>query len=184
LFEKRLHVLDEKIKLSSNILESILSYSRVKAEAATIIPVKECIEEVLRDMGIPEGVEKIVTIEKAEFLAVYMDFHQLYSTIRNLILNAVQAMGETGKLTIKAFPSDNNMTVNIRVCDTGPGIMESARTKIFNLFYSTKLTGTGLGLPISKSIIEANNGQLDLDQSNDKGSCFIIKLPSSRSSNK
>jgi signal transduction histidine kinase len=96
------------------------------------------------------------------------------------MLNAIQAMEHTGKLTIQAFPSDDNMTVNIRVCDTGKGIMESTRNKIFNLFYSTKITGTGLGLPISKSIIEANDGELYLESTTKKGTCFIVKLPSSK----
>ncbi|MGB2599064.1 MAG: transporter substrate-binding domain-containing protein [Candidatus Omnitrophota bacterium] len=181
LFEKRLHILEDKIKLSSNILESILSYSRVKAEVSTDILIKECLDEVLKDLEIPKGTKSDVIIKKAESLMVYMDFHQLYSVVRNLVLNSIQAMGEKGTLTVEAFPSDNGATVNIRVCDTGKGIMESAKNKVFNLFYSTKITGTGLGLPISKSIVEANQGQLLLEETSEKGSCFIIKLPSSKS---
>ncbi|MFH1877611.1 MAG: transporter substrate-binding domain-containing protein [Candidatus Omnitrophota bacterium] len=180
LFEKRLKVLEEKIKLSSNILESILSYSRVKAEVATTISVKDCIEEVLKDIELPETITKEVLFENEDSLMVFMDFHQLYSVFRNIILNALQAMRIEGKLTITAFPSKDRMTVNIRVCDTGKGIMESARNKIFHLFYSTKITGTGLGLPISKSIIEANDGSLYLEETSPKGTCFMIKLPSTR----
>lgn len=180
IFEKRLKVLEEKIRLSSNILESILSYSRVKAEIATTVSVKACVEEVLKEMDIPESIEASTSFEKPENLMVFMDFHQLYSVLRNVMLNAIQAMEHTGKLTIQAFPSDDNMTVNIRVCDTGKGIMESTRNKIFNLFYSTKITGTGLGLPISKSIIEANDGELYLESTTKKGTCFIVKLPSSK----
>ena len=106
-----------------------------------------------------------------------MDFHQLYSVIRNLIINGIQAMAGKGKITVHAFLSDNNTTVTVRVCDTGGGIMESAQKKVFSLFYTTKITGTGLGLPISKSIIEANNGELYMEKSSKKGTCFIIKLP-------
>jgi len=177
VFEKRLHTLEEKIKLSSNILESILSYSRVKAEMATIISVKECVEEVLKDIEIPDEIENEVSFEHEDTLLVFMDFHQLYSVIRNLVLNAIQAMGKEGKLSIKVFPSEDRTTVNTRVCDTGRGIMDSARNKVFNLFYSTKITGTGLGLPISKSIIEANDGRILLEETSKKGTCFIIKLP-------
>ncbi|MFC1643923.1 sensor histidine kinase, partial [Candidatus Omnitrophota bacterium] len=178
LFEKRLRVLEDKIKLSSNILESILSYSRVKAEMATTVSVKEIIEEVLKDIGMTEGIEKDVSFEKEELLQVFMDFHQLYSVFRNILLNAVQAMGKEGKLTIKAFPSADNTKVNVRMCDTGGGIMAGAQNKIFNLFYSTKITGTGLGLPISKSIIEANDGRLYLEETTKEGTCFIVELPS------
>jgi len=184
LFEKRLRILEEKIKLSSNILESILSYSRVKAEVASTISVKECVEEVLKDMDIPESIGAEVNFEKEELLTVFMDFHQLYSVIRNVVLNALQAMGKTGKLTITSFPSDKDTKVNIRICDTGPGIAESARNKVFNLFYSTKITGTGLGLPISKSIIEANEGDLFLGETGKTGTCFTIQLPSTKTTKK
>ncbi|MEA3489336.1 MAG: transporter substrate-binding domain-containing protein [Candidatus Omnitrophota bacterium] len=176
IFEKRLRTLEDKIKLSSNILESILSYSRVKAEMATTVSVKECVEEVLKDIGIPEEIERDISFEQEDFLLVFMDFHQLYSVLRNLVLNAVQAMGPEGKLTIKVCPSKDGMTINTRICDSGHGIMNSARNKIFNLFYSTKITGTGLGLPISKSIIEANDGKLLLEDTSEKGTCFIVKL--------
>ncbi len=179
LFEKRIHMLEEKIKLSSNILESILSYSRVKAEIATTVSVKNCIEEILKHMETHEGTEKIVSFENEDRLFVFMDFHQLYSVLRNLILNATQAMGEKGRLTIKSLITNDNM-VAIKISDTGDGILDVAKKKVFNLFYSTKITGTGLGLPISKSIIEANEGQLYLEYTGEKGSCFTIKLPSSK----
>ena len=180
LFEKRLRVLEDKIKLSSNILESILSYSRVKAEMATTVSMKECVEEVLKDVEVPVGVEISASIREEGNLRIFMDFHQLYSVIRNLVLNSIQAMGDDGKLAVEVFSSDNNMMVNVRVCDTGPGIPESARDKVFNLFYSTKITGTGLGLPISKSIIEANDGRLYLDTTSKEGTCFVVQLPSTK----
>ena|GEM_PF-838241 len=180
LFEKRLRMLEDKIKLSSNILESILSYSRVKAEMATTISITECIEAAIKDMEIPEGIEKEISFEEGKSPMVFMDFHQLYSVLRNLMLNSIQAMDTKGKLKIKTFLSNDDSTVNIRICDTGHGIMENLQNKIFNLFYSSKITGTGLGLPISKSIIEANGGQLYLEETNKKGTCFIVKLPSSK----
>lgn len=180
IFEKRLRILQEKIKLSSNILESILSYSRVKAEVARTVSMKECIEEVMKDVETPPGIAKEVVFEKASSLVVFMDFHQLYSVIRNIVLNAFQAMGSEGSLMIHAAPSEDTTSVIVRICDSGPGIAEAARKKIFNLFYSTKITGTGLGLPISKSIIEANGGKLFLEETSGKGSCFIIQLPSTK----
>lgn len=177
LFEKRLHMLEDKIKLSSDILESILSYSRVKAEAPSEVSVKECLGEVLKDAKIPKDIKTDIAEEGDVPLMVYMDFRQFYSVLRNLVLNALQAMKDTGTLSIKTFLSDHENKVNIRICDTGRGIEESAKNKIFNLFYSTKDTGTGLGLSISKSIVEANEGKLRLEESGEKGTCFILTLP-------
>lgn len=183
MFEKRLRVLEEKIKLSSNILESILSYSRVKAEVASMISIRECVQEVLKDLQCPPGIEHSLCYPDTP-LFVFMDFHQLYSVIRNIALNALQAMGETGKLSIDILSSDGGSTVLIHIADTGGGIAESARNKIFSLFYSTKITGTGLGLPISKSIIEANGGTLSLEETSEKGTVFTIKLPSAKTGKK
>jgi signal transduction histidine kinase len=178
LFEKRLRMLEEKVKLTSNILESILSYSRVKADMAKSVSVKECIEETLKDIEIPQDIEVDIQFSDIDNLFVFMDFHQLYSVFRNLILNAVQAMQDEGKLTIRVRSSVDRKKIMVNICDTGKGIMESARNKIFNLFYSSKVTGTGLGLPISKSIIEANEGSLSLEETSGKGTCFLVELPS------
>ncbi|MFH1798718.1 MAG: transporter substrate-binding domain-containing protein [Candidatus Omnitrophota bacterium] len=180
LHEKRLALLEEKTKLISNILESILSYSRIKAEIASTISAKECLWQVLKDMEIPHGIKKQISFKEEQFLLVFMDFHQLYSVFRNLVLNAVQAMEKNGVITIDMFPSNDNSTVNARVTDTGGGIPEEAREKIFHPFYTSKITGTGLGLPISKAIIEANNGKLYLEKTSKQGSIFMLQLPSSR----
>ncbi len=99
---------------------------------------------------------------------------------RNLILNAVQAMEQNGILTVEMFPSNDNLTVNARISDTGGGIPEEAQDKIFHPFYTSKITGTGLGLAISKSIIEANKGRLYLEKTTKQGSSFMLQLPSSR----
>jgi len=177
LFEKRLHLLEEKVKLTSNILESILSYSRVKAEIAKSVSAKDCIEEALKDIELPEGIKIVTDFRNEELLYVFMDFHQMYSVFRNIILNAIQAMEDEGTLTIKMLPSPDGKRIITSICDTGKGIAEGARNKIFNLFYSSKITGTGLGLPISKSIVEANEGKLYLEETSAKGTCFIIDLP-------
>ncbi|MCK4852038.1 MAG: transporter substrate-binding domain-containing protein [Candidatus Omnitrophica bacterium] len=180
LFLKRLDMLDDKIKLTSNILKSILSYSRVRIEAPSEISAQECLDEVLKDLEIPEGIEVKVVRDRSVPLLVYMDFHQLYSILRNLILNAVQAMYDTGSLVITLFLSDHSHKVNARICDTGPGIMDAAKKSIFDLFYSTKISGTGLGLSISKSIAEANRGMLRLEKTSKKGTCFVLTLPSAK----
>ncbi|MFH1837445.1 MAG: transporter substrate-binding domain-containing protein [Candidatus Omnitrophota bacterium] len=183
LFKKRLQVLEDKVKLCGNILESILSYSRVKAEILEPVSVKHTVEEVLHDLEIPKKMRTNISFREEVPLTVFMDTHQLYSVIRNLLLNSIQAMDSNGTLSIDVGPSDKGQMITIRVSDTGRGILESARNKIFNLFYSSTITGTGLGLPISKSIIEANNGQLYLSETSDKGSSFIIKLPIAKGKN-
>jgi len=176
LFNKRLDLLENKVKLTSTILESILSYSRVKAQAAKNVIVSECINEVIKDLVVPKNIKLKKRIED-KFLTVFIDFHQLYSVIRNLLLNAIQAMDEEGTITIEEFYTKNDSMVNIKVTDTGGGIAKEIQDKIFSLFYTTKATGTGLGLSISKSIVATNKGKITLEKSNNKGTSFVIKLP-------
>ena len=177
MVNKRLSTLEDKTKLTGNILESILSYSRVRAKPSSFISVKKCISGVIKDIEIPKNIEIRIIYKTKKDLTVFIDFHQLYSVLRNLVLNAIQAMNKGGSLKITVFLSDKNKSINIKVCDTAQGISEENREKIFSLFHSSKITGTGLGLPISKSIIEANEGELSLKKTNKHGSCFLVKLP-------
>jgi signal transduction histidine kinase len=178
-FEKRLGLLEDKVKLTSNILESILSYSRVKADIATTISIKECIEEAISDLEIPVGIARKTTYSDHERLHVFMDFHQLYSIFRNLFLNAIQAMDAKGQLAVSVSAPKEEQMIIVRVSDTGPGLSGISSEQIFNLFSSTKITGTGLGLPISKSIAETNGGTLYLESTGKTGTTFVLKLPSS-----
>jgi len=178
-FERRLYLLEDKVRLTSNILESILSYSRVKAEVASTISVKDCLEEVMKDMEMPPGIHKNIVVNQAEKLHVFMDFHQLYSIFRNLMTNSVQAMKSSGTLSVHVFFLEEENSIVTKVSDTGPGLSGITSEHVFDLFSSTKITGTGLGLPISKSIAQTNGGTLYLEKSSSCGTTFVLKLPSS-----
>ncbi|MCK4909676.1 MAG: HAMP domain-containing histidine kinase, partial [Planctomycetes bacterium] len=67
--------------------------------------------------------------------------------------------------------------VELEFTDTGLGMTPDVREKIFNVYYSTKKTGTGLGLPTARRIIEEHNGSISVQSEVGKGSCFIIRLP-------
>jgi signal transduction histidine kinase len=176
-FEKRLAMLEDKVRLTSNILESILSYSRVKAEVASTVSVKACLDEVIKDIEFPPGIQKDIKVDDAEHLHVFMDFHQLYSIFRNLATNSIQAMKDSGTLSIHACLVREERAVEIKVSDTGRGLSGITSAHIFDLFSSTKITGTGLGLPISKSIAETNGGTLYLESSSPSGTVFVLRLP-------
>lgn len=178
-FEKKLALLEDKIRLTSNVLESILSYSRGRSEAAATISVKECLLRVIGDMDIHPGISADIKFSNEERLHVFMDFHQLYSILRNLILNAVQAMGTKGIITVAVSAPEEAKNVVIRISDTGPGLTGISSDHIFDLFSSTKVMGTGLGLPIAKSIADTNDGSLRLESTGAAGTTFVVELPCS-----
>jgi two-component system, OmpR family, phosphate regulon sensor histidine kinase PhoR len=101
--------------------------------------------------------------------------------LSNLITNAIHYTPEGGRITVSARIQGHY--INISVKDTGIGIAKEDQEKIFNRFYRVKnektmfITGTGLGLPIVKSILEAHNGQIRVESEPDKGTTFHVYLP-------
>ncbi|MES2856436.1 MAG: HAMP domain-containing sensor histidine kinase, partial [Bdellovibrionota bacterium] len=92
-----------------------------------------------------------------------------------LIMNAAEATGGTG--TIRVTVGSQFGVVRLSVEDDGPGIAPSLRETIFEVFFTTKRTGTGLGLLSVKTCVELHRGQIDVGDSQLGGACFTIALP-------
>ena len=102
--------------------------------------------------------------------------NHLQQVFVNIILNAIQAMGPGGLLTIRVEAGTGPMA-RVVINDNGPGIPEEVKTHIFDPFFTTKSEGTGLGLSVSNSIIEDHDGEITLQSEEGKGTTFYISLP-------
>jgi signal transduction histidine kinase len=100
---------------------------------------------------------------------------KLSQVFLNILLNAIDATPPKGEITITTTKLDNGFSVSVK--DTGPGIPDDLKDKIFDPFYSTKDGGTGLGLSISKKIVERYDGTLTLANAESGGVCFTVFLP-------
>jgi signal transduction histidine kinase len=109
-----------------------------------------------------------------------IDRHMIEQVLMNLILNAVQAMKDGGRLSIRTFVEEGVCMIEVR--DTGAGIPASILPKIFDPFFSTKGEGegTGLGLSVSLGIVERHGGRILVDSEVAKGTVFTLCLPVSR----
>jgi signal transduction histidine kinase len=128
----------------------------------------------------PEAQRAGVTIDRActdPALRVEGDAAQLRDAFLNLAQNAIQAMPRGGRLTIACSPASNRR-VSVRVEDTGVGIAPENLTKIFELYYTTKERGTGVGLSMVYRTIQIHNGDIDVESTVGVGSTFIVTLPS------
>ena len=107
------------------------------------------------------------------------DMSQLQQVFTNLFINAADAMGGKGKLNIEARFDEDRSLFAIKVSDTGPGIPENLRDKVFDIFFTTKPVGkgTGLGLSISQNIIKIHGGHLYFECPPEGGTTFTIELP-------
>jgi signal transduction histidine kinase len=113
---------------------------------------------------------------------IMADRVQLQQVLMNLILNGMEAMktmNTPGKLTIKS-QQDENCQVLISVIDTGVGIPAEHLDQIFNPFFTSKPEGTGMGLPISRSIIQSHGGRLWAEPNPESGTIFRFTLPIER----
>ena len=101
---------------------------------------------------------------------------QLQQVLMNLMLNGIEAMdGTGGELTIKSQREEKEVVVS--VSDTGVGLPADKMDQIFNSFFTTKPAGTGMGLSISRSIIESHGGRLWASNNNGRGAIFHFTLP-------
>jgi signal transduction histidine kinase len=114
----------------------------------------------------------------ADLPQVLGDRVQLQQVMMNLIMNAIDAMADgdgTRELVINSRSEDGNIQVS--VSDTGVGLPENLANHIFDAFFTTKADGTGMGLRISRSIIESHGGRLWAEQNSPRGANFYFTLP-------
>ena len=109
---------------------------------------------------------------------VQFDRTQLIRIITNLVKNAIQAMPKGGRLTLSCAPAPNRL-VRVRVEDTGVGIAPENLAKIFDLYYTTRERGTGIGLSLVYRMVQIHNGTIDVESTVGVGTSFILTLPSS-----
>jgi two-component system sensor kinase FixL len=111
---------------------------------------------------------------------VEVDRAQVQQVILNLVRNAIEALGETTRtprqVTLRTQDKADG-TVEIAVCDNGPGVSQSIAARLFDPFCTTKTHGTGLGLAISRTIIKSHQGTLDYRPNTPCGACFTVRLP-------
>jgi signal transduction histidine kinase len=108
--------------------------------------------------------------------SVSADQVQLQQVLMNMMLNGMEAMSDRGgELTIRTRGEDG--AVRVSVSDAGGGIPEDKLEQIFNAFYTTKAGGTGMGLAISRTIIESHGGRLWATVNPDRGATFHFTLP-------
>ncbi len=158
-------------------VKSIVTYARPFSEEKERVRLANLFNQALyfcQYLIEKKEIETVMSVDQSIFLTCYPN--QLSQVIVNLISNAVQAMTEGGRLNIEA--KAENDTVVISISDTGKGMPEEVRKKIFDPFFSTRKSegGVGLGLTIVKNAIAAHNGRIEVESEVDKGTTFRIYL--------
>jgi len=173
---KHLKIIERKINSANLIISDLLDFARKKPPTLKQTDLNIILTSVLSDSSIPENIK--VTTKLGEIAPMLLDQEQIRRVFQNMILNASQAMSESGKLIIQTSKHDNSVEISFK--DTGVGIPEENLTKIFTPLFSTKANGVGLGLAICRQIVEGHGGNITVKSKIGKGSTFTVKLPVER----
>jgi len=182
-FTKLCDNIKEEIARLNRMVSDFLSYGRPARLYLRQIDSRELIEDVMNlvhakatQQGINMVVEEVPGDERQEIDRHFQgDIEQLKTCLSNLAINAVEAMIAGGTLTFTLIPQRHNII--IEVADTGTGIPPEALEQIFEPYYSSKETGIGLGLPLTKKLIEDHGGKIFVSSEVGIGTSFTMVLP-------
>ncbi len=169
-------ILEESRRLN-NIITDFLDFARPRQADLRPCNITDIIDKNLSFLE-PQIRDQEIVVHKAfhdHLPDVSADPDMLYQAFLNILLNCFQAVGKNGSVTI--VTACDARTVSISFADNGPGIDEDTMEKIWTPFFTTKDTGTGLGLGIVKNIIEAHNGTIQISSGKPTGAVVDIVLP-------
>lgn len=174
--QRRVQRIRGEVERLERILTDFRRYASLPPLTFETCDLAPLIEEVL-DFNEPEAQRQNVQVSRAihKLPTVQLDPSQFKQALLNLILNGIQAMENGGTLTVRAQLLNGKIQIDLE--DTGQGIESEQLDRIFNLFFSTKEEGTGVGLAIVKQIIEGHGGQVNVESNPGKGAIFSIVLP-------
>jgi len=175
-----LNVIANNAERAGRIVSGLLSFSRHAEPVRAPVDIADLLEASLMFVKL-EIKHKKVAVQKQyakEPVIIYGDENQLVQVFVNLLINAIQAVAEKGRITIGyERPKPDERSAAIVIQDNGAGIKTSDLEKLFQPFYSTKETGFGLGLFISSMIVERHKGRIEAESKEGEGTVMRVFLP-------
>ncbi|HZS73806.1 MAG TPA: ATP-binding protein [Candidatus Nitrosotalea sp.] len=156
-------------------VNEVMEYVRSPELALRLYSVSDIISNTVNRITIPSDVKMSLPDNDVKVLC---DPDKLEIVFVNLILNAIQAMQNRGKIDIRII--ENISYVDVEIRDTGPGIPKNLLPKIFDPLFTTRLIGTGLGLPASDVIMRKHGGSIQVKSTSELGTVFVVRLLKSK----
>ncbi len=170
-------IIVDEIDRMENTLTDILYFTKPAPPKCDTVSLNEIIKNTLKVLDL-ELEKNNIFLEKnlgPDLPMLWLDENQIRRVVINLIKNAMQAMPDGG--TISHSTICDNQWVRIEIADTGVGISDEDIDRLFDAFFTSKSTGSGLGLTVSAQIINNHGGTIEVQKRKPKGTTFIIKLP-------
>ena len=174
IVQRNARIIAEEVGKLENILGELLDFTKPARPHFLKCSFRDVVEASLLavQQRAAQRQAQIVVEVPEDLPLVPMDCGQMQQVISNLVINAVDAIADGGKVTIRGWHEDN--TVKLSVADTGQGIPASHLDQVFDTFFTTKPTGTGLGLALAKKVVEDHGATLSVASEEGVGTTFTI----------
>jgi len=169
--------IDKNIDYINKIVQDLQDYARPIKPTTKKLGLEQIFQEVTIEKAIPSSIQVFCKIDDAA-KEIVSDDALLKRVLANLVNNAVQAMPQGGELRISAYREANDVLVAVQ--DTGGGIPEEFKAKLFTPLFTTKSKGQGFGLAVVKRLTEALGGTVTFESQEGVGTTFIVRLPQSQ----
>ncbi len=177
---KHLRLVEQETERCCGIVRGLLDFARERPLDLAAVDVNAAVTEAVFLVRNQIGLQNI-TLEEAlgTVPPIQADPRQIRQALLNVIINACDAMPNGGALRLETVALENG-TIEVRIVDTGIGILPEQMKKVLDPFYTTKEKGTGLGLSVVYGIIERHGGSLRIDSAVGRGTTVILVLPAAR----
>ena len=172
--ERALDTIGEQADFMNKIVSDLQDYARQTKPTFVEYDMQTLINETLSSISISKAVEVSSTVEP-DLPKLNVDPSLLRRAFTNIVTNALQAMPDGGKLRIKAWRNEKLATVSFQ--DTGKGISEDVKAKMFSPLFTTKEKGVGLGLAVTRRLVESHRGEIKVTSKLGEGTTFTVEIP-------
>lgn len=174
-----LHAIRAEIDRLAAVTEQYLRFARLPRPDLDQCDLNQLIKDLMAFLQGEISTRSVVAqLELAADLPeLPLDLNQIRQTILNLVRNALEAMEGGGRLAVVTRVADNGAHVELEIGDNGVGIDAETLPRVFEPFFSTKETGTGLGLALVQQIVSEHRGTITCDSTPGEGTTFVIRLP-------
>jgi signal transduction histidine kinase len=175
--EPEFAILSEEVQRLDRVVRTFLDFNRPVELILEHVDIAESAAEILNLLE-PEATQKGIELSldrPPEAVVVNADRDLLRQALLNIAVNAIEAMTQGGKLGIEV--EKNRDTCAVRIRDTGPGVPPEQRDKIFQLYFTTKIRGSGIGLAMTFRAVQLHGGTIEIESESGKGTAFRVTLP-------